>query len=682
MKRFQTRILYLLILFAFLPSCRKEPELTLTGPSSIELSVDGKSKTITFTTNRDWTATCSDSWIHVSPSSGSASDGQISVSIRCDANTTYDSRSGTVTISAESLIQNIRVTQAQKDGLVVKDTSFEIKGDGGPLSINLESNVALEVVPQVDWIHYGGYSDTKGLVPGTITLNVDANGPDAIREGTVIVRCNQLESTVKIRQYAKAGIFSIPEANLEVNDDRVSTEVRIVNEQTGRDNLRETGVYKAWAMIREMVANGTRTKDANAIKTLLRRNRPIIGNEQPMSNYKDLEWCEFPVPPPPGCIYEWEDPNEGYSHGQSCAANMLAVLYPVLDVLNLKIGFSGDFKLKDRDVFDETEDGNFYQLYKYFEKNKGLILYYSSSRAGLCSNDNGNVNYSDSYSALRLILALPNTACFMNCFMNVSNNLPDYRFKQKIEDAAQWDDIWTNVKYYNVWSFGADGVMGGDNNGISHCWNGEGRPNGISYMPVASRRDDDRIWCDTSHVLGDPGSPEPTSYSTPVATAKYFLASLLNQCYRPDISQQENRKLIRNTCLDQTVYQGDEVYMIGKRINPGGLVPQFFSQLPERATLSSEKLIPLTTSVFKGSIIVGPGVVDAEGTPVTEENYRSMWGKTLYLSPSLLRNCGYKVGEVIELVEYLCLDEKAAGTGVLDDAFHYIDRQTTTVALD
>lgn len=41
-------------------ACVKAPELTLTSPASIELSVEGSSETITFTANRDWSVNSSD----------------------------------------------------------------------------------------------------------------------------------------------------------------------------------------------------------------------------------------------------------------------------------------------------------------------------------------------------------------------------------------------------------------------------------------------------------------------------------------------------------------------------------------------------------------------------------------------------------------------------------------------
>ena len=101
MKRFFALVFCLAAIL--LAGCQKEPSLTISGPASLELGVDGGSQTLTFTANRDWTVSSSDSWVSVSPSSGKASDKPVSVTVRCNANTTYDDRSATVTIRMEGL---------------------------------------------------------------------------------------------------------------------------------------------------------------------------------------------------------------------------------------------------------------------------------------------------------------------------------------------------------------------------------------------------------------------------------------------------------------------------------------------------------------------------------------------------------------------------------------------------
>lgn len=89
--------------------CQKAPSLTLASSSDLVVEAGGGTATLTFTTNTDWTVR-SDSWIHVSPSSGRASKKPISVTVTLDANTASD-RSGRLTISAGEVSQAVTVRQ-------------------------------------------------------------------------------------------------------------------------------------------------------------------------------------------------------------------------------------------------------------------------------------------------------------------------------------------------------------------------------------------------------------------------------------------------------------------------------------------------------------------------------------------------------------------------------------------
>lgn len=168
-----------------LASCQKAPSLSLTSPTSIEVSADGASSTISFTANRDWTASSSDSWVRVSPSSGSASDGAITVTVRCDANTTYEDRSATVTIKAEELTQTISVRQPANLGIVVPTKAYNLSSDGGSIEVVVQANVQYSVSASASWIKQTG---TKGLTSKTLVFSVEENTTYDNREGTITVK--------------------------------------------------------------------------------------------------------------------------------------------------------------------------------------------------------------------------------------------------------------------------------------------------------------------------------------------------------------------------------------------------------------------------------------------------------------------------------------------------------------
>lgn len=203
------KYLWLVLCSAFLliAACQKAPELTLTGSSNIELSVDGSSATITFTANRDWRVSSSDSWVSVSPSSGTASDGPVSVMVRCNANTTYDDRTATVTITMEELSQAITVRQPANLGIVLPSQSFDLQSDARSIDVEVKANVDYTVETSVDWIKQTG---TKGLTSKTLTFSIEENKTYDPREGKITIKSKVSsvpDQVISVKQAQKDAII-------------------------------------------------------------------------------------------------------------------------------------------------------------------------------------------------------------------------------------------------------------------------------------------------------------------------------------------------------------------------------------------------------------------------------------------------------------------------------------------
>lgn len=202
MKRFFL-VLSAVMLLA-LGACQKAPELTVTGPTSIDMSADGSSGTITFTANRDWTVSCSESWVHVSPTSGAASDGPVTVSVKCDANTTYDDRTATVTIRAEDLTQSVTVKQPQNLGVIVPTQTFDIKADTKSIEVEVQANMEYTVSVSADWIKQSG---TKALTSKKLTFSIEENTTYDAREGRITIKPQSgAEQVISVKQQAKDGL--------------------------------------------------------------------------------------------------------------------------------------------------------------------------------------------------------------------------------------------------------------------------------------------------------------------------------------------------------------------------------------------------------------------------------------------------------------------------------------------
>ncbi len=173
------RCLGLLCAALLLYNCQKTPSLTLTGPSDLVIEAGGGSATVTFTTNTDWTVR-SDSWIHVTPSSGAASSKALSVTATVDANTASD-RSGRITISAGDVSQTVTVRQEALFFRVLSDdqqtrSTLLIDRNGVGPNLKVETNAAADpatwsVTCSEPWcfVTVGGY-------PVSISLSAEAYG--------------------------------------------------------------------------------------------------------------------------------------------------------------------------------------------------------------------------------------------------------------------------------------------------------------------------------------------------------------------------------------------------------------------------------------------------------------------------------------------------------------------------
>lgn len=202
MKRVLTITLFFIAILC-LYSCQKAPELTINSLTNIELPIDGSSETISFTANRDWTVSVSDSWITVSPSSGTASDGPILITARCNANTTYDDRTATIVIRMEELFQTVMVSQPANLGIILPTRSYELASDARTLEITVQANVQYQIEIDGNWIRQ---NVTKGLITDKLCFDIEENKSYDAREGSITIKANQgniVEQVITVIQNAK-----------------------------------------------------------------------------------------------------------------------------------------------------------------------------------------------------------------------------------------------------------------------------------------------------------------------------------------------------------------------------------------------------------------------------------------------------------------------------------------------
>jgi|GEM_PF-1275589 len=213
MKRFNL-ILAAFAIIAVAVGCKPDPVLTLTtaSDSAVTFEIPGGTKTITFNANYVWTAASSESWVTVSPASGNAEAG--SITLTAAANATSSERTATVTITMETLKQTITCKQGAQ---VLKlsnsdDASWTIGKEEKTIAVDFISNLDWTAASSADWITVTPTSGKAATSAAEITLKVAANDTYDDRTGIVTVTSNGKTLGIEIKQ-SQTNSFAIVDDN-------------------------------------------------------------------------------------------------------------------------------------------------------------------------------------------------------------------------------------------------------------------------------------------------------------------------------------------------------------------------------------------------------------------------------------------------------------------------------------
>lgn len=165
----------------------------------------------------------------LSPSSGSAADGDITVKITCSANTTYDARSAVVTVRLEDMSESITITQDTGVGLIVSPTTLDLTNAAQDIEIEVQKNVQYSITIDdagKSWITHTG---TKGLSSEKASFSIAANDSYDNREAKITFKQTDgsLSETVVVRQSQTNGLFiTTPEYDLSNEAHTISVEIK------------------------------------------------------------------------------------------------------------------------------------------------------------------------------------------------------------------------------------------------------------------------------------------------------------------------------------------------------------------------------------------------------------------------------------------------------------------------
>jgi hypothetical protein len=166
--------------------------------SSINSSSDSYQTSITVTCNTNWSVSGGDGWCQFSPAQGSG-NGKFDVTIL--QNTGTEERSTTLTVVAGSVSSEIKITQKQKDALILTRREESISSEGGTISVELKSNINYSVIiPLQDtWV---SIVQTRSFTTYGYDLTIAKNSSLNTRSTKIIFKDNasSLADTLTITQ--------------------------------------------------------------------------------------------------------------------------------------------------------------------------------------------------------------------------------------------------------------------------------------------------------------------------------------------------------------------------------------------------------------------------------------------------------------------------------------------------
>ncbi len=177
------------------------PELSLSDLAANFDASGSLEKSISVTSNVDWTVSCPDAWVTVSPTSGT---GNGSFKITVTENDKFEVRSSTVTVKAGDKTASVRVSQLSlSPSILVNPTTLDVDAVGGTADVDVTANSPWTVsVPEdCGWITA---EPASGEGNAKVTLTVAASDIRVARNAVVTFKetVGNSTKTVTVNQAA------------------------------------------------------------------------------------------------------------------------------------------------------------------------------------------------------------------------------------------------------------------------------------------------------------------------------------------------------------------------------------------------------------------------------------------------------------------------------------------------
>ena len=187
-------------------------------------------KSISFTTNEDWTLSIAatpsgETWCTASATSGAK--GNANIKFNVTENTSYDDRSVSVTIKSGTASKTFTLTQKYADALLLTTNKYELSQEGGTIEIEVKANIDYEIEIAESAKNWITETTTRALTACKHTFEISLNEEFEKREGEIHFKSEEKAETIKVYQAGGTLILlSKEEYNVSANGETISVDIR------------------------------------------------------------------------------------------------------------------------------------------------------------------------------------------------------------------------------------------------------------------------------------------------------------------------------------------------------------------------------------------------------------------------------------------------------------------------
>ena len=188
------------------PAPKPDPDKATVSTQNLTAEAKEGTLSLSFTTNKAWTASSDQAWCKLSKSSGSS--GTSTITLTLEANTTDQDRTAKITITAGTATATATVKQAKKevvedpDKVTINDSNVTVEATGKTITITFNANKAWTAASDQSWCTLDKTSGEAGTAI-SLTATVSENTTEQERTAKITIKAGSATATATVKQAKK-----------------------------------------------------------------------------------------------------------------------------------------------------------------------------------------------------------------------------------------------------------------------------------------------------------------------------------------------------------------------------------------------------------------------------------------------------------------------------------------------